>query len=482
MATRADVIVNRSVNCEYFASTRCLSCDKIVKSGIRICSVMHRWYHSHCFAKADQENIPISCACGTKCNGRLDATEMCRANRELKVIETLQKELKATREHALLLENMIKCLSEPPHKEHRQIQTYSATKKCEKSKRVSNEFTVPLRNRFQYLTIEGELNTDEFVSSDQVSRSESPGQNCKIHDTLVKSDCHNNINKVTQNNISAILLADSHGRGIAGVLRFQEDLNTTSVVKPGAGIQEVVKDCKFKGCVLQNTFVVLLAGSNDIYKNELKVANRVLRDTLCTLVDHKVIVAGIPHRHDLIETSCVNKEIQKANRTYRMICKSNSNAFFLPVDDLERKHFTTHGMHLNKWGKSALSQKINVLVKSIISASHKCDTIPLPAAKDTFKVSAFPSSPGAAVREHKTSSAEESVGKETAVVTVMTDEATQSRAGNKETARMATLDDTAVHHGASSERPRSRKQPARARHPPPRSEDFYWPQMKTPPP
>ncbi|XP_049960070.1 uncharacterized protein LOC126480798 [Schistocerca serialis cubense] len=147
--------------------------------------------------------------CGTKCNGRLAASEMCCANREIIVLESLQKELKATREHALLLENIIKSLSDPSHKELGQLQEYSEPKKCAKPKFVSSALKVPLRNRFQHLITDCELKNVETSNSHQDYESESADRKFTKRNKSVKRNCLDVANKVTPKNFST----SCHGKG-----------------------------------------------------------------------------------------------------------------------------------------------------------------------------------------------------------------------------------------------------------------------------
>jgi hypothetical protein len=55
------------------------------------------------------------------------------------------------------------------------------------------------------------------------------------------------------------------------------------------------------------------------------------------------------NRHDLANTSCVNKEVIKFNRTLKIIQLYPNNK--LMEVKLYRQHFTRHGQHLNLLGK-----------------------------------------------------------------------------------------------------------------------------------
>jgi len=74
-----------------------------------------------------------------------------------------------------------------------------------------------------------------------------------------------------------------------------------------------------------------------------------------------IILMNAPHRHDLIPNSCVNKEVAKYNKLMRKVAKQNTNIQFLELD-LNRLHFTNHGMHMNSKGKDRSSQHLAQLI------------------------------------------------------------------------------------------------------------------------
>jgi hypothetical protein len=54
-----------------------------------------------------------------------------------------------------------------------------------------------------------------------------------------------------------------------------------------------------------------------------------------------ILINSLP-RHDLMPTSCVNKEVNKFNRQLKKIVKLHRNDNFLNIEC----HFTKHGQHL----------------------------------------------------------------------------------------------------------------------------------------
>jgi hypothetical protein len=63
------------------------------------------------------------------------------------------------------------------------------------------------------------------------------------------------------------------------------------------------------------------------------------------------------HRHDMQETSCVNKEIEVFNRKLHKTGKTADNVTKIQAN-LSRNDFTLHGLHLNISGKEKMAELI----------------------------------------------------------------------------------------------------------------------------
>jgi len=158
-----------------------------------------------------------------------------------------------------------------------------------------------------------------------------------------------------------VVLSDSHGRGLSSRLgqQLRGSSCVTGSVHPSAPFHQVCKGLpSLSSQLTTKDTVVLLAGANDIYRNELNNARQHLVKSLNALKHTKTIVIGVPHRHDLQELSCVNVEIEKANRQFQKISRGYTNCKFLDVSGFNRNLFTNHGLHLNDSGKDSLCSKI----------------------------------------------------------------------------------------------------------------------------
>ncbi|XP_049838097.1 uncharacterized protein LOC126282480 [Schistocerca gregaria] len=140
------------------------------------------------------------------------------------------------------------------------------------------------------------------------------------------------------------------------MIAMQSRYKITSVVKSGAPLGEIVKNCE--KLTKNSSVCVIIGGANDVYRNESHHATRALKETLEKLSHIKVFVLSVPHRHDLISSSCVNLEINKVNRKIRKLCCSFPQATFIDANSMERAHFTKHGMHRNTQGKEAMCKQL----------------------------------------------------------------------------------------------------------------------------
>lgn len=108
-----------------------------------------------------------------------------------------------------------------------------------------------------------------------------------------------------------------------------------------------------------NDTVVLIGGSNDVYKNQTMDMLKVMKKSLASLTHTNVVVVNIPFRHDLLPQSCVNQEIRKANKLIHGLCNHFKNVQVIDTEIISRTYFTQHGLHLNWSGKYEISKKIN---------------------------------------------------------------------------------------------------------------------------
>ena len=85
----------------------------------------------------------------------------------------------------------------------------------------------------------------------------------------------------------------------------------------------------------------------------------------CVDFNLHVIQLSVPHRHDLIKQSCVNREVEVFNTNLRNRLKCFKNVEMIEVIN-ERNLFTKHGQHLNSRRKEAMANKIALSIESVL--------------------------------------------------------------------------------------------------------------------
>lgn len=169
--------------------------------------------------------------------------------------------------------------------------------------------------------------------------------------------------------------ADSHGRNLSWEIRqLEKTYEATGMVRPGSRTKDVVEMYKNLNEVKSDDVVVVIAGSNDVAKNESSEAIREISSLLQLNAVNgkptsKIVLVDLPKRHDLVEWSCVNKEINKTNLALKELCNKQKNITLVNASKADRMYHTRHGMHLNVKGKKWLAEEIVKSVKRLIEDS-----------------------------------------------------------------------------------------------------------------
>ncbi|PNF30585.1 hypothetical protein B7P43_G09959 [Cryptotermes secundus] len=194
------------------------------------------------------------------------------------------------------------------------------------------------------------------------SKSSSTTTACK--DTL---DKHNK--KVgNKRNHKIVIIGDSHSRGLAKEVKHQLDKNFEVIgfVKPGAGTEKIVKSGMSDIAKLtKSDVVVFCGGSYEVNKNMAKIALNQIISFVETNNHTNFIILSAPHRHDLVDFSCVNNEIKSFNRKLKKQVKISKYTMVLEINPT-RELFTKHGLHLNGKGKEMIAKQIVAQLPNIL--------------------------------------------------------------------------------------------------------------------
>ena len=106
-------------------------------------------------------------------------------------------------------------------------------------------------------------------------------------------------------------------------------------------------------------------GSKDVGRNESKQGINRIQKFVESNKHTNIILMEVPHRHDLMQESCVNKEVERYNSRMRKYMKIYKNVTVLQVN-LDRSGFTTHGQHMNIMWKELLAERIAETIKRTV--------------------------------------------------------------------------------------------------------------------
>jgi len=174
------------------------------------------------------------------------------------------------------------------------------------------------------------------------------------------------------------MIGDSHARGLTSELKnyLGHEYSISSTFMPGAGLQNIANLAKSEITTLTNSdTVIVCGGSNDVNRDRSQAGLNSLKKFVNLRINTKVLILTLPPRHDLIQDSCVNREIHSFNRKLHKIMKNKERVKILD-HEITREGFTRHGQHLNSAGKSKMAQLI-VQYLTKFSTNNNTDSIPM---------------------------------------------------------------------------------------------------------
>jgi lysophospholipase L1-like esterase len=107
----------------------------------------------------------------------------------------------------------------------------------------------------------------------------------------------------------------------------------------------------------KDDIIIVCAGSNDISKNSMKEEISNIINFVKKTSHTNIMVTEVFQRHDLADWSRVNNEIKRFNRRLAKRLKFYKHTEICRVN-LDRQHFTKHGLHMNYIGKEKMCQQI----------------------------------------------------------------------------------------------------------------------------
>jgi lysophospholipase L1-like esterase len=253
---------------------------------------------------------------------------------------------------------------------------HSGTQKsneCTSTQRVHKTTNQSKGNKIPTL-VNGILDSHSEFSSTTYNEETA---NVKCHQAKMrKTQIVKSLNKVKH---KVLITGDSHARNCANLLQdnLRIDYKVSSFVKPGAQMNEIKNTASEELKPLKgDDLAVVWGGTNDISRNNTKEALKSVSEFVNENKELNVVLINSPHRHDLLPESCVNQEVTKFNRQVQKIMKLQSKVKILELN-LDRNHFTTHGLHLNSKGKELVSQELALVIQQFFK-KKQTPTISIP--------------------------------------------------------------------------------------------------------
>ena len=185
--------------------------------------------------------------------------------------------------------------------------------------------------------------------------------------TSTSCTCETSATKPENKDHKIIIIGDSHAQGCAVRMHeyFPKNVEVRGYVKPGVSIDILFKTAsKEINSLTKKHAIILWGGSNDVGNNNSKASLRNISHYVKNNSYTNIVLIGVPHRFDLPDTSCVNKEVGPFSNKLMKIVKPFKLATLLKFEP-KREHITGHGMHLNATGKASTAKLIVNWVNSV---------------------------------------------------------------------------------------------------------------------
>ena len=118
------------------------------------------------------------------------------------------------------------------------------------------------------------------------------------------------------------------------------EYEVAGTIMSGSRLQNVTKLAKNEIDGFSNRDAVIIWGDiNDINRNETMKGLKHMNEFVNQRKNTNVMIVTVPHRHDLLSTSCINNEVKIFNRKLHKIMKNKDNVRILHHESI-REDFT----------------------------------------------------------------------------------------------------------------------------------------------
>ena len=168
-------------------------------------------------------------------------------------------------------------------------------------------------------------------------------------------------------------------------IKLRSSSCTVGYVKPNANLNNMTSSMKSEIRNLSKSGVVVLCGGT------LGVARSNTREGLSSVLQRvkssehtNVIIMDATHRLDLGALSCLNNEVNAFIRKLNEIIKPYHHTRQLHLN-MQRQHFTKHGMHMNGIGMDRISGLLSSRIIELFTTYHLGTYIALPWKSETIE-------------------------------------------------------------------------------------------------
>jgi len=157
------------------------------------------------------------------------------------------------------------------------------------------------------------------------------------HKLKMKNESRDNVQRAKNKNMEKkhkiIVNGDSHAQGCAVEIKLNldEGFKVQGFVNPITGLSTITTSAKIDIHLSKQDVVVVWGGPKDVAKNETKNGTNCVQRFVKTNNHTTFILMDVPHRYDLEQTPCVNKEVEKYNRRIRKHIKVFENTEVIKV-------------------------------------------------------------------------------------------------------------------------------------------------------
>lgn len=307
--------------------------------------------------------VPTTQNSNTPTSNELDKLkkELDDANNTIRSLERIIATLKepcnscvAQREETKNMIESIRCLE-------KEIESLITTK-VSPGTGTSSATNGNLNNRYNVLTdslLDAASADEGFITVVRKNKPQYNKEKPKInkHKKTIKNKTKPETKTVNVPYHNVTVVGDSHARHIASLMGPMVDPSTrmSGVCKPGAGLLNIAPT----STPPPRHCYIIMAGTNDVANGGENVIFDQMEGVMrrC-LSSSDMLIMPLTPRYDLPANSPIHRTIERVNHHLRELCRRYEGVNMLDISGINRRLYTSHGLHLRASGKRVLARLI----------------------------------------------------------------------------------------------------------------------------